>query len=110
MLNAILDTKVKEIKLDENTILNEEDVRNEKIGILDIKAILNNRITCDIEMQMINQDSLEERLLFYWSKMYIGNIRKGDDYDVLKKCIGILIANFKLEIYKILQKVIQNGN
>lgn len=96
LLNAILDTKVKEIKLDENTILNEEDVRNEKIGILDIKAILNNRITCDIEMQMINQDSLEERLLFYWSKMYIGNIRKGDDYDVLKKCIGILIANFKL--------------
>lgn len=48
------------------------------------------------EMQMINQDCLEERLMFYWSKMYVGNIRKGENYDVLKKCIGILIANFEL--------------
>ncbi len=104
LLNAILDTKVKEINLAQNTILNEEDVRNEKVGILDIKATLNNEITCDIEMQMMNQDNLEERLLFYWSKMYIGNIHKGQDYDVLKKCIGILIANFKLTNLKTITK------
>lgn len=104
LLNAILDTKVKEIKLNENTILNEENVGNEKVGILDIKATLNNEITCDIEMQMINQDNLEERLLFYWSKMYIGNIHKGESYTVLKKCIGILIANFELHHLKSISK------
>lgn len=42
---------MKEIKLNENTILEEKDIRDEKIGILDIKATLNNEITCDIEMQ-----------------------------------------------------------
>lgn len=104
LLNAILDTKVKEINLEQNMILNEEDLRNEKIGILDIKAKLNNEITCDIEMQMINQDCLEERLMFYWSKMYVGNIRKGENYDVLKKCIGILIANFELHHLKSIAK------
>ncbi len=104
MLNAILDTKVKEIKLNENTILEEKDIRDEKIGILDIKATLNNEITCDIEMQMVGQNNLEERLMFYWSKMYISNIHKGENYDVLKKCIVILIGNFELKSLKNIAK------
>ena len=104
LLNAILDEQVKEIKLNENTILEEADMRDEKIGILDIKATLNNQITCDIEMQMVDQDNLEERLMFYWSKMYISNIHKGQNYDVLKKCIVILIGNFELKTLKNIAK------
>ena len=62
LLNAILDTEVKEINLEQNTILGEEDVKSEKIGILDIKATLNNEITCDIEMQMVNQDNIRRKI------------------------------------------------
>ena len=48
-------------------------------------------------MQMVGQDNLEERLMFYWSKMYISNIHRAQNYDVLKKCIVILIGNFELK-------------
>ena len=48
LLNAILDTKVKKINLEGNTIL-ERDLKDDKLGALDIKAVLNNSINCDIE-------------------------------------------------------------
>ena len=60
-LNAILDTKVKKVDLDKNTIL-EQDIYDDKIGILDVKATLNNNVMCDIEMQMINQANLDRCL------------------------------------------------
>ena len=103
MLNAILDTEVKEVNLEGNTIL-ERDLADDKLGILDVKAILNNSITCDIEMQLVEKDNLEERILFYWSKMYISNIHKNDNYNKLNKCIAILIANFELDNLKDIPK------
>lgn len=99
LLNAILDTEVKEVNLEGNTIL-ERDLADDKLGILDVKAILNNSITCDIEMQLVEKENIEERILFYWSKLYISNIHKSDDYDNLNKCIAILIANFELDNLK----------
>lgn len=96
MLNAILDTKVEKVDLDKNTIT-EKDIFDEKIGILDVKATLNNNILCDIEMQMVNQANIEKRMMFYWSKMYISNINRGKKYDTLKKTIVILIANFEMK-------------
>ena len=34
------------------------------------------------------------RVLFYVSKIYIGQIQKGDDYDKLQKCIHVSILDF----------------
>ncbi len=36
--------------------------------------------------------------------MYISNIHKGENYDVLKKCIVILIGNFELKSLKNIAK------
>lgn len=38
---------------------------DDKIGILDIKAKIENNVNCDIEMQVINKRDIEKRLLFY---------------------------------------------
>ncbi len=38
---------------------------------------------------------MPERTLFYWSKMYTSQIKIGDTYDKLKKCITINILDFK---------------
>ena len=75
---------------------------DDKVGILDIKAVLNDNVMCDIEMQIINQKDIEKRLLFYWSKMYISNLHNGENYNKLRKCIVILLAGF--ENYKQMQK------
>jgi len=36
-----------------------------------------------------------ERTMFYWSKMYTSQIKPGDTYDKLKKCVTINIVDFK---------------
>ena len=103
LLNAILDTKVKKVDLNKNTIT-ERDLYDDKIGILDVKATFNDDVSCDIEMQITSQPYLEKRILFYWSKMYIENIHSGEKYSNLKKCIVILIADFELDNLKSITK------
>ena len=95
-INSILDTKIESINLEGNTIL-EKDIFDDKIGILDIKAKLDNHILCDIEMQVINYKNIAKRILFYWSKLYSSSIKSGQNYNKLKKTISILIVNFELE-------------
>lgn len=38
---------------------------------------------------------MPERTIFYWSKMYTSQIKPGDTYDKLKKCVTINIVDFK---------------
>ena len=95
-INSILDTKIQSVNLEGNTIL-EKDLFDEKVGILDIKAKLDNEILCNIEMQVLNHKSIDKRIMFYWSKLYSSNIKSGQNYNSLKKTISILITNFEME-------------
>ena len=94
-LNSMLDEEIKEISLNENIILRRENI-NDKIGIVDVLAKINNNEYCDIEMQMTDKTNLIERLLYYWSKQYIKSIKKGNKYEELKRTIIILITNFEV--------------
>lgn len=38
---------------------------------------------------------MAERTIFYWSKMYTSQIKPGDTYDKLKKCVTINIVDFE---------------
>ena len=96
LLTSIIPDKIEKIKLDSNPIT-EKDWLDDKIGILDIKAELNNNIVCNIEMQICDKNNIEKRLLFYWSKMYIQGIHQGEDYDELKRTIVILISDYNLK-------------
>lgn len=49
LLNLIIDDEIKEVKLDYKEVL-DKDILSDKAGILDIKAKLNDKIWCDIEM------------------------------------------------------------
>ena len=93
LLESILKIKINSVSLDGNTIL-EKDLASDKIGILDVKAILENKIPFDIEIQVVPFDNITKRLLFYWSKLYLKTINSGDSYDNLQKAIVILIADF----------------
>ena len=80
------------------------------MGILDIKATLNNDINCDIEMQIVDKKNIEKRILFYWSKMYTSSIKEGKDYNELKKGIVILITDYELEKLKKLKQYVTKWN
>ena len=103
MLNAIIKTPIENIKLNQSTIL-EKDLLNDKVGIVDIYAKLNNKIDVDIEMQVVNQKNIEKRLLFYWSKLYAKVIKEGKNYGKLHNTIAILIADFEMNKLKSIKK------
>ena len=98
-LSSIIPDKIEKIELDCNPIM-DKDLLDDKLGILDIKAKLNNNIVCNIEMQICDKKNIEKRLLFYWSKIYSQGIKKGQDYDELKRTIVILISDYNLEKLK----------
>lgn len=85
-----------------NPILNIEHY-GDKYGVVDLIANINDNEICNIEMQIAKQDTIIERLLFYWCKLYSRQIKSGDDYSVLQKTIVILIANFDIGFLKDLE-------
>ena len=71
-----------------------KESQEEKLGILDVRVLLNGDIQINMEMQVAPFELWAERSLFYLGKMYIDQIKEGQDYDVLKKCIHIGILDF----------------
>ena len=57
LLRDVLSDEVKNIELNNQTIT-EKELMDDKVGILDIKAILNKNTHCDVEMQVVNQHTL----------------------------------------------------
>ena len=66
----------------------------EKQGILDVHVLLRNGIQIDMEMQVAYVDYWDERQLFYLSKMFADQLKKGESYEKLQKCIQVGILNF----------------
>ena len=67
----------------------QKELLSEKLGILDIKLRLKDGTFVDIEIQNGWHFDFPERTLYYWSKMYNENIKQGQDYTKLPKCITI---------------------
>ena len=103
MLEDILNIKINKINLDKSKDLLNDNIRN-KNGRLDIRAILNGNIDCDIEMQLVPHEKMVERFLYYWSKMYAANLKGGEDYRELKKAISIIIIDAEIPILKKIPK------
>ena len=77
-----------------NTDIEKEHIED-KYSRLDIKAITNNGEHINIEIQVKNEYNMIKRSLYYWSKMYEGQLTKGQDYDTLSRTICINILDFK---------------
>ena len=107
LLSAIMQREIKNVKLDleKNKIL-EKDLISDKFGILDIRATLGDSEDIDIEMQVTDYKDIQERILFYWSKMYSSGIVSGDDYKKLKKVIVILITKYEIEELRKIEKIL----
>ena len=99
LLEKILGRNINSIDLSKTTKVT-ADMPEDKKGILDVRAELDSTEHCDIEMQMVDQRGLAERMLFYWSRLFAEGFKEGENYTELKKAIVILIADFKLKPLK----------
>lgn len=96
-LNAALKpTEGKEIASVE--ILNPEIPREhleDKASVLDIHARTEQGEHVNVEIQLANRFDMEKRTLYYWSRMYSAQMRKGMPYAELAKTVTINILNFR---------------
>lgn len=95
-LNATLKSKQ---KIEDLRMLNPFNLKNysdDKLSILDVKARLENGIYVNVEIQLVNQKDMKSRTLYYWSRMYAGQLKEGEHYYKLEKTITINIMNFVL--------------
>ncbi|MDC7233749.1 MAG: Rpn family recombination-promoting nuclease/putative transposase [Spirochaetales bacterium] len=81
------------------TILNpfNQTVLNlEKESILDVKAQDRLKRIYNIEIQVARQSEFKERSLYYWAKLFSGQLAKGDEYKTLNPVISINLLDFIL--------------
>lgn len=96
-LAAVLHINPEDIK--ETQILNTSLRKlheDDKLGILDVRILLNNDMEIDAEIQLSELEVWADRSLFYTSKMFTEQIEKGQKYDVFKKCVSISVLGFKM--------------
>ena len=72
----------------------------DKLGILDLEAEINNKEKVDIEIQLIDRKNLVERILYYFSKLYVSTIKKGQDYLSAQRVVIIAIIDYNLDLTK----------
>ena len=63
---------------------------------LDVKAIINGAITITIEMQVLNVEGFEKRVLYNATKAYSLPIESGKSYDLSTPLIALTIADFQI--------------
>lgn len=103
MLEDILGIEIQKIDLDKNKdLLN--DRKEQKNGRVDVRAIINDNIECDIEIQLVTHEKMMERFLYYWAKMYTANLKVGNKYSNLRKTISIIIVGEEIEEFKKIAK------
>ena len=96
--------------LEEKIIINDtkelyREKPEDKLGILDLEAEINEEKKIDVEIQLIEKESFAERLLYYYAKLYGNEIKRGKTYDSYKKVVIIAILDFELEITKGIEKM-----
>ena len=96
-ISAIMEENITKIEINTEKELYRERPED-KLGILDLEAEINDREKIDIEVQLIDRKNIIERMLFYFSKLYTNTIDKGDDYVKAKRVVIIAIIDYQFEL------------
>lgn len=75
-----------------------------KDSYVDVKAILSNHTKVIIEMQVLNVDGFEKRILYNVAKLYSTQLKKAQNYESLEPIIALTITDF--EMFNEFRKVI----
>lgn len=67
-----------------------------KDTFVDVKAVLSDKTTVIIEMQVLNHQGFEKRILYNAAKNYSIQLNKGERFDLLKPVIALTIVDFDM--------------
>ena len=95
-LNAVLNPvdPIQSVELKDTTI--EKSHLEDKYSRLDVKAMTNKGEHINIEIQLKDEYNMIKRSLYYWSKLYEGQLENGENYQKLSRTICINLLDFNL--------------
>ena len=97
-LNALIDFENGE-KIVDLTIVDPYQIpliNGMKDSYVDVKAILSNNKRVIIEMQVLNVEGLEKRILYNAAKAYSTQLKKGASFSTLEPIIALTITDFSM--------------
>ncbi len=97
-LNSILELNIVDLIIEDP--YNVPKLQGMKDTAVDIKATLDDKTKVIIEMQILNHDGFESRILYNTAKNYANQLDAGDKYHLLNPVIALTIVNFKMFDYK----------
>ena len=95
-VEALLEKKIETIEINSDKDLIREKPED-KLGILDLELDINNKEKIDVEIQLSKRADFIKRILWYLTRMYSKQIKKGDKYKDLKRVVLVAIIDFTLE-------------
>jgi predicted transposase/invertase (TIGR01784 family) len=110
-LNSILELNIVDLTIEDP--YNVPKLQGMKDTAVDVKATLNDDTKVIIEMQILNHDGFESRILYNTAKNYANQLDTGDKYHLLNPVIALTIVNFKMfefEKYKSSFKLLEKDN
>ena len=69
---------------------------DDKLSIIDVKLYTKSRKVVHIEIQLAVTSELRERVVFYVAKLVTEQIGEGDNYNLIRRVISILVTDEKL--------------
>ena len=103
--------RIKESEINSIIYLNNElskDSPEDKLGIVDLLVEINNKKKINIEIQNVEKHNFKERAEFYLSKIYVEDLKRGEDYSNVKEVYGIFFLNYDDKNYPNFFSVIQS--
>ena len=88
------DKRIKELEIQSGEI--QKRSKNDKPSILDIKAQSYAGDIFNVEMQAFERSFYPERALYYWAKLYSGQLKEGDPYEGLCNTYSVNFLDFRL--------------
>jgi predicted transposase/invertase (TIGR01784 family) len=95
LINSVVEPRFRITDVTIKNPFNLVTYRQSKESILDIKAVDQNGIWYDIEMQLTPHILYGKRAIYYLSKVYTEQLGTGSDYSSLNMTIGIHLLDFR---------------
>jgi predicted transposase/invertase (TIGR01784 family) len=98
LLNALLELSGEHRIVDLKYLSSEQHVPVEelKLSLVDVKCFDERGRQYVVEMQVLNVEGFEKRVVYNTSKAYVTQLRTGEDYPGLDDVVGVTICDFLL--------------
>ncbi len=95
LLNAILGLEEPIVEVTLENPFNLQDFQDDKLSVLDIKAIDRTGAIYDVEMQLTTYEGLVQRIVFTGCEVYAGQIKAGEKYKALNPVYTIWLVTLR---------------